>query len=159
MAVRRSRWLLLALLGVMMSLLYGCTGGGYQYSHYETVGSEGWKRSDTLRFTVNPVQHYGTYAEQLGLRTTSLYPFMQLMLIVSQEAQPSGFCRTDTMNVRLTDDDGLVTGEGISHYQYLFPLPPATLAAGDTLRVCVHHNMQRSPLAGITDVGFSLIFL
>ena len=137
--------------------LAGCTIRGYRYSHYETIGSQGWEREDTLRFTPEPVQHYGTYTEELGLRTNSFYPFMQLTLIVSQEAQPSGFCRTDTIEARLTDDEGLVTGEGINHYQYLFPLPDVMLAAHDTLRVSVHHDMLRSPLVGVTDVGFSLV--
>lgn len=136
--------------------LAGCSGGGYRYSHYETIGRQGWERTDTLHFAPQPVRHYGTYTEEVGLRTTSLYPFMQLRLIVCQEAQPSGFCRTDTINARLTDDEGLVTGEGINHYQYRFTLPPATLAAGDTLRVGICHDMTRSPLVGITDVGFTV---
>ena len=136
--------------------LAGCSTRGYRYSHYETIGSQGWEREDTLYFTPNPVEHYGTYTEELGLRTTSLYPFMQLSVIVSQEAQPSGFCRIDTIETRLTDEEGNVTGDGINHYQYLFPLPAVTLAAGDTLRVSVRHDMLRSPLVGVTDVGFSL---
>ncbi len=136
--------------------LTGCSGGGYRYSHYETIDRQGWERTDTLHFSPQPVKHGGTYTEQVGLRTNSRYPFMQLTLIVSQEARPSGFRRTDTIKARLTDDDGLVTGEGINHYQYLFPLPPATLAAGDTLRVGIRHDMERSPLTGVLDVGFSL---
>ena len=136
--------------------LAGCSTRGYRYSHYETIGSQGWSREDTLYFTPKPEEHYGTYAEELGLRTTSLYPFMQLSIIVSQKALPSGFCRTDTVEARLTDEEGIVTGDGINHYQYLFPLPAATLAAGDTLRVSVRHYMLRSPLVGVTDVGFSL---
>lgn len=136
--------------------LTGCSGGGYRYSHYEAIGHQGWERTDTLYFTPAPVAHYGTYTEEVGLRTTSLYPFMQLTLIVCQEAKPSGFCRADTINARLTDDEGRVTGEGINHYQYLFSLPPVELAAGDTLRVSIHHDMMRSPLVGVDNVGFSL---
>ena len=145
-----------SILATVVLTLTGCSGGGYRYSHYETIGRQGWERTDTLYFTPAPFKHYGTYTEEVGLRTTSLYPFMQLTLIVCQEAQPSGFCRTDTIKARLTDDDGLVTGEGINHYQYLFPLPPVTLGAADTLRVSIRHDMVRSPLVGVIDVGFSL---
>ena len=145
-----------SILATVVLTLTGCSGGGYRYSHYETIGRQGWERTDTLFFTPAPIKHYGTYTEEVGLRTTSLYPFMQLTLIVCQEAQPSGFCRTDTIKARLTDDDGLVTGEGINHYQYLFPLPPVTLGAADTLRVSIRHDMVRSPLVGVIDVGFSL---
>lgn len=145
-----------SILATVVLTLTGCSGGGYRYSHYETIDRQGWERTDTLYFTPAPIKHYGTYTEEVGLRTTSLYPFMQLTLIVCQEAQPSGFCRTDTIKARLTDDDGLVTGEGINHYQYLFPLPPVTLGAADTLRVSIRHDMVRSPLVGVIDVGFSI---
>ena len=145
-----------SILATVVLTLTGCSGGGYRYSHYETIDRQGWERTDTLFFTPAPIKHYGTYTEEVGLRTTSLYPFMQLTLIVCQEAQPSGFCRTDTIKARLTDDDGLVTGEGINHYQYLFPLPPVTLGAADTLRVSIRHDMVRSPLVGVIDVGFSI---
>ena len=145
-----------SILATVVLTLTGCSGGGYRYSHYETIDRQGWERTDTIYFTPAPVKHYGTYTEEVGLRTTSLYPFMQLTLIVCQEAQPSGFSRTDTIKARLTDDDGLVTGEGVNHYQYLFPLPPVTLGAADTLRVSIRHDMVRSPLVGVIDVGFSL---
>ena len=144
------------IIATVVFTLAGCSGGGYRYSHYETIGPQGWERTDTLHFTAAPVKHYGTYTEEVGLRTTSLYPFMQLTLIVYQEAKPSGFSRTDTINARMTDDEGRVTGEGINHYQYLFPLPPVALAAGDTLRVNIRHDMMRSPLVGVVNVGFSL---
>lgn len=146
----------MSLIAILAFVLAGCTIGGNRYSHYETIGGAGWERADTLRFTAGPVDHAGQYSEELGLRANSLYPFMQLTLIVSQEATPSGYCRTDTLQARLTDDDGFVLGDGITHYQYLFPLPSATLAAGDTLRVSIRHDMLRSPLVGITDVGFTL---
>ncbi len=144
------------LTSILALVVTGCTSRGYRFSHYENIDPKGWVRTDTLHFTALPVSHYGSYTAELGLRTTSRYPFMQLMLIVCQKAKPSGYARTDTIRARLTDDDGLVTGEGITHYQYVFPLPAATLAAGDTLHVTVHHDMLRSPLVGITDVGFSL---
>lgn len=136
--------------------LTACTGSDYSYSHYEAISNDGWKRTDTIGFTTGPVSHNGLYSEQLGLRTNSLFPFMSLTFIVSQEAHPSGFCRTDTVNMTLTDPDGHLLGKGISHYQYFLPLAPAPLASGDTLTISVTHNMMRSPLEGVTDVGFTI---
>ena len=100
--------------------------------------------------------HAGHYSETLGLRINGNYPFMQLTLIVSQQAQPSGFERTDTVTANLTDEDGTILGEGINHYLYNLPLPDVELQQGDTLSVCVHHDMLRNPLPGISDIGFTL---
>lgn len=141
---------------LLILTLTACTTGGYRYGHYETIGSEGWERTDTIVFTVGPVRHFDSYTAKIGLRTDSYFPFMQLTLIVGQEAYPSGFTRKDTLTVSLTDDEGYVFGDGISHYQYLVPLAPINLNAGDTLRVSVCHDMLRSPLAGVTDIGFML---
>ena len=147
---------LAATLLLLTMAMAACVEAGQTYSTYKSVGSEGWQREDTVAITVGPVMHGGSYAEELGLRTNSRYPFTELAMIVAQQARPSGFSRTDTLCVRLTDDSGYVTGEGISHYQYLFPIPAAMLAEGDTLQVGIRHNMKRSPLAGVTDVGLTL---
>ena len=136
--------------------LAACTDMSHTYSHYKSISSDGWVRDDTISITMEPVKHGGVYAEELGLRTNSLYPFMQIALTVHQEAQPSGFARTDTPTVSLTDDDGHVLGKGISHYQHLCPLPPVSLNSGDTLYVNVHHDMLRSPLPGVTEVGLTM---
>ena len=142
---------------VALFILSSCLGSIGTYSHYETIDSRGWQHDDTLTFTAGPVVGDGLFGEELGLRTTSLYPFTQLTVIVSQEAHPSGYSRTDTLCVSLTDDEGIVLGEGISHYQYSFSMKPAMLADGDTLVVSVRHDMRRTPLEGITDVGFTLL--
>ena len=126
------------------------------YSHYQSVSLNGWQRTDTICFETIPVTRTGHYSETLGLRVDGDYPFMQLTLIVSQRAQPSGFQRTDTVYAALTDDDGTILGEGINHYLYDLPLPDADLQQGDTLSVYVHHDMLRNPLPGVADIGFTL---
>ena len=138
----------------MMSL--AACSRGYKYSRYHSIGSNGWERNEEIIFTPPAVSTSANYEEMLGLRTNSSYPFTQLTLIVTQQARPSGYTRCDTLEARLTDDDGLVTGHGIVHYHYLLPLPAATLAQGDTLRVSLRHDMLRSPLHGVADVGFLL---
>ena len=148
---------MLAVLSALVLTLAACVDHGHIYSHYRSVGGEGWQREDTVGIVLGPVRQGGQYAEEFGLRTNSHYPFMQLAMIVEQEARPSGFRRTDTLCARLTDDEGYVKGEGISHYQYRFPLSSVLLADGDTLSLRIRHNMMRSPLAGVTDVGFTII--
>ena len=126
------------------------------YSSYLSVGGDGWGRQDTLVFTTAPMEHAGNYAEEVGLRINSTFPFTGLTLIVHQLAMPSELCRTDTLCVRLTDKEGTVQGYGISLYHYSMSLPHMKLLKGDTLTVTIHHNMLLQQLKGITDVGFTL---
>ena len=125
------------------------------YSHYENVGKEGWERWDSVSYVV-PIREDGTYAEEVGIRSTRLYPFMNIAVIVTQEAQPSGMHRRDTVCFNLTDDEGHGKGEGISYRQVSAPAASIQLQAGDTLRVSIRHYMYKECLPGITDVGFSM---
>ena len=125
------------------------------YSHYENVGKEGWERWDSVSYVV-PIREDGTYAEEVGIRSTRLYPFMNIAVIVTQEAQPSGMHRRDTVCFNLTDDEGHGKGEGISYRQMSAPAASIQLQAGDTLRVSIRHYMYKECLPGITDVGFSM---
>ncbi|MBP7359673.1 MAG: gliding motility lipoprotein GldH, partial [Prevotella sp.] len=45
---------------------------------------------------------------------------------------------------------------GISYYQYNFNISHIELHKGDSIHVCIRHNMKREILPGISDVGFSL---
>ena len=136
--------------------MQACMQAGHTYSSYKSMGNGGWLREDTVAIDFGPLMHGGQYAEELGLRTDSRYPFMEIAVIVEQQARPSGFSRKDTVYASLTDSNGHVTGEGISHHQYIFNMPAAQLAKGDTLHVDIRHNMRRSPLKGITDVGLTI---
>jgi gliding motility-associated lipoprotein GldH len=127
------------------------------FSSFQPISGEGWLRTDTIRFYTSPIPADGLYSEELGLRTNSRYPFMQLSMIVNQQTRPSRIDRTDTIVVSLTDNEGIVQGEGICHYIYSIPLQAVQLNKGDTLLVSVHHNMIRQQLEGVTDVGFTLL--
>lgn len=125
------------------------------YSHYESISTEGWERSDGKSYVV-AIREDGTYAEEVGIRSTRIYPFMNLALIVAQEAIPSGWHRMDTLYVDLTDAEGHAEGEGISYRQVSVPAATIRLQAGDSLRVSIRHYMYKELLPGITDVGFSM---
>ena len=125
------------------------------YSHYENVSTEGWERHDGKEFHV-PIHEKGTYTETLGLRTTRSYPFTNLAVIITQQAQLSGIQRSDTLSMILTDEAGNEQGYGTNYRQASFPVSAIELEAGDTLNVSIRHYMRREVLPGITDVGFSL---
>jgi gliding motility-associated lipoprotein GldH len=126
------------------------------YSHYEPTHFEGWNRNDTLCFEVTSIGDGGRYAGDIGVRTSSLYPFMAVTLIVEQRTRPSELERNDTLELQLTSEDGDILGQGINHYQYFLPLPLLTVPQGDTLQVRVRHHMRREVLQGITDVGITI---
>lgn len=123
------------------------------FYHYEHTPVAGWEKNDTLTFDIGPVPGAGGYREEIGLRINGSYPFTGLCLIVEQTIYPSGVSMSDTLNCRLIEADGTVKGRGVSFYQYKFHLTDVSLERGDSLHVCVRHNMKREILPGISDVG------
>ena len=126
------------------------------FSRYESTPVRGWERNDTLSFNIDPMQETNMYAEEVGLRINGAYPFRGLTLIVEQQTWPSGFMRSDTLSCNLIDEDGTILGEGISFYQYNFPMNNISLSKGDSLHVSIRHNMKREILPGISDIGLTL---
>ena len=133
--------------------------GGMVYDRYTNTPVLGWEKNDTLYYSVPAVKSGGTYAANLGLRTTDSYPFTSLTLIVEQRkvaADKAVTVVTDTVACQLTDRKGNAAGKGISYHQYQFPVTELTLQDGDSLFVSIRHDMKREILPGISDVGFSL---
>lgn len=126
------------------------------YNHYEHVTAAGWEKTDDISFDVRPVSSCGKYAELVELRINHDYPFTGLTLIVEQTIYPSKVMRCDTLNCQLIDQQGNTIGNGVSQYQYQFPLATLRLAKNDSLHVSIRHDMKREILGGITDVGFCL---
>ncbi|MBQ9671765.1 MAG: gliding motility lipoprotein GldH [Prevotella sp.] len=126
------------------------------YSRYQPTPLEGWEPNDRLTFSIEPMKTAGCYEEIVGLRTTSDYPFMRLTLIVEQELFPTHQLMVDTIDVPIVDEDGAILGNGVSTFQYTFPLRRLDLNQGDSLQVSIHHFMKRELLPGISDVGFAV---
>lgn len=141
---------------VVALLLVAACGRRPVYSHYEATPLAGWEKADTLHFLIDGIRADGSYAVDVGLRTTAAYPFMGLTLVAWQQILPSGLTRTDTLACTLTTPDGTIQGQGISHFQYLFRLGQRNLHRGDTLRMAIRHHMKRELLPGISDVGVTV---
>lgn len=151
---RNNRWAAL-LVAAMATLVTACQRMPV-YSRYAPVAVTAWEKAEALTFDVAPITADGTYAQHIGLRTTSDYPFTGLSLVIEQQVGRLGKSVTDTLACPLTNPEGAPLGKGIGHYQYLFPLRQHHLAKGDTLHVRIRHNMKRETLPGITDVGVVL---
>ena len=146
-------WLLCILLAVC---LFTACKQSTVYFHYEETPESGWEQYDQLTFDTDKLADDATYQEEVALRINNRYPFMQLTLIVEQTVYPAGHMMTDTLDCDLIDERGNAKGEGISQYQYLFPLKTIQLHQGDSLHLSVHHNMKREILPGVTSVGVKL---
>ena len=132
-----------------------CTGNKV-YDHYNHTPVTGWEKVDTLKFDVPKVSKMGHYSTDLGLRINSHYPFISLSLIVEQTVFPGGRTHIDTLNCGLVSDNGKIKGQGIGSYQYHFRISEMALKAGDSLHICVRHDMKCEMIPGISDVGIEI---
>ena len=126
------------------------------FDRYEHTPIAGWEKNDTLFFDVNPISTAGTYRQELGLRITGQYPFRSLRLVLKQEIWPEGRIIHDTVDCQLIDEKGTATGQGIAFYQYNMPVNDIKLREGDSLHICIRHDMKREILPGISDIGIKM---
>ena len=127
----------------------------YSYAHTPVAG---WEKNDTLTFNIPGMAAPGTYSQQVGLRMTSAFPFTSISLIVEQRIMPRGKVLTDTIKCPITDIRGNFLGDGISSFQYMFPLREVTLNKKDSIHVSIRHSMKREILPGVSDIGLKMEF-
>lgn len=125
----------------------------YSYAHTPVAG---WEKNDTLTFNIPGMAAPGIYSQQVGLRMTSAFPFTSISLIVEQRIMPRGKVLTDTIKCPITDIRGNFLGDGISSFQYMFPLREVTLNKKDSIHVSIRHNMKREILPGVSDIGLKM---
>ena len=147
-----SKYTLLYILALVTVLMTACKRQTI-YNHYEHTPVDGWERNDTLSFNIGPTADSGDYQEEVGLRITALYPFMDISLVINQTILSTGTTWSDTLNCALTDEQGSAIGNGVSQYQYRYPLKRLSLNKGESLYITVRHDMKREILPGITDIG------
>ena len=134
-------------------LVLGACQSQVAYHHFRHVSSPGWDKSDTLHFDVQPLTEDGCYEVMTELRTDKTYPFQKLTLVVTQKIYPSGQIIRDVLDCKLVRKEGVIEGDGISSFQYQFHVRYLNLHKGDSLHICVAHNMKREIMPGILDVG------
>lgn len=142
-------------LGLMFTALASCSTNTVYYS-FDHTPIAGWEKNDTLLFDVPRLARGGTYEQLLGLRMTGDFPFTSVSLIFEQTVLPHGKVYTDTVKCQITDSRGNFLGDGISAYQYTFPVRQLSLSKGDSIHICVRHNMKREILPGVSDVGIEM---
>ena len=126
------------------------------YSHYEHTQLAGWEKSDTLFFDTPRIKNNGRYRVELGLRTTGDFPFTSLSLNIEQHILPANTTKNYKVTCRLMEDNGLTRGQGVSIYQFAFPIADIDLQEGDSVQFRIRHDMKREILPGIADIGIKL---
>ncbi len=126
------------------------------YSHFITVDNgSGWRWADSVRFVV-PLKQPGRYALSLHLRTTNVYPYTQLSLLLRSRDKAHTFRHSDTVTFDISDPQASSTRRGTSVHEYTASLPSITLDSAATLIFSVAHNMTHDPLPGVSDVGITI---
>jgi gliding motility-associated lipoprotein GldH len=154
------------LLTVAVALtLVGCNRATV-YHQYEHVSSEGWDRTDTLRFHIAPAKAAAILHEEVELRTNGHYPFTDLCLIVEQTIYPShtdmspyssqNTRRIDTLTCSIADKNGIAKGKGLNYIQNHYHLTDLNVSEGDSIDVAIYHHMRKEVLSGIVDLGIKL---
>lgn len=153
--LRHSVWGILLTICLLMQTACGRHEAAYQYCD---IQSEGWEPADTLHFRVDTLKQTADYLLSVGLRTTVTrpYPFRTVWLVVKTAWHNPSLQTCDTIECKLTNEDGEQLGDGVSLIQYNFPLRRLTLRAGQSGQILIHHFMQREQLEGITDVGIRM---
>lgn len=161
--MRRSKFSALTLtLGLALTSALALTSGLSScdrktiYHHYEHTPIAGWEKNDTLVFTLPRSKMRAVVKRDVEMRISGDYPYQRLFLIVEQTIFPANIARRDTLNCLLIDSDGNIQGDGVSLYQYRFHMSDISLNEGDSLQICIRHDMKREILPGIADVGIRL---
>ena len=64
--------------------------------------------------------------------------------------------KVDTIQCNLIDQNGVNKGQGISYYQYTFPINVYRMSQNDSIHVTIRHDMKREILPGISDIGLKV---
>ena len=127
------------------------------YHAFRTLPDEGWKRGDTLYFSLPRQTGTRPCRAALEIRHRGDYPYCSLWLLVSHNTADSLTFRTDTVECMLVDKHGHFDGAGINDlYQKSFPLPDITLHEGSAPTFKIAPFMKDRLLEGISDVGIRL---
>ncbi len=160
--MKRPFYTLLTIGAILFTSLLSSCKDALVYDQFTHTPIAGWEKNDTLSFEIPPLAASGYYQEQLGLRITGAYPFMGLTLIVEQTIYPDKdkkwekSVKVDTIQCDLIDKNGVTKGQGISYYQYNFPINVYHISEKDSIHVTVRHDMKREILPGISDIGLKL---
>lgn len=139
-----------AIASCLLTILLGlsaCSNENVLHHSYRSIEPAGWKRYDTLSYTM-PIPFIPTsHHFEIGIRHKDSYPYRDLWLTINN----------DTLHVYLADSIGHWKGNGIGNLrQHVIHVQPDVLASDSVSTFQVVHIMQDSILQDITDIGIRI---
>lgn len=124
------------------------------YHRYYPIEENGWKKADTIFFTLHDSIDKGTYSTKIGIRHTVSYPYRDLWLSVSLPNKE----KSDTVHLYLANERGNWNGNGTAsgYYQYESDGPVFDYRESSDSLIKVCHIMKELTLPSITDIGISI---
>ena len=159
--------LIICTITIAMTLLASCNRN-IIYNQYQSTNIDCWRKTDTLLYNIGTLNVSGTYSYELGLRTTTTYPFTNICIVVEQENIKKSDVTKDTINCELTSSEGSTKNNGrvagiinkkanekwgLGYKQYVFHLASKVMAENDSIRIKVYHIMDTDSITGISDIG------
>lgn len=137
-------------------LFNGCTGATI-YHTYQAIDHEGWGKHDTLYYQLPKDSIPDTYTIKIGLRTTDVYRYTSLWLVMEQDLEKKGTFVRDTINLPVTDSNGNFLGRGFSSRQQEIPVKNVTVSSQSGTTIKLYHIMKREVIPGISDIGINVL--
>ena len=123
------------------------------YHVFQPVPETGWRKSDTLTYTLPTNASSASYTYKIGIRHKDCYPYRDIWMTIKYANH------VDTLHLYLADKTGNWKGNGIGNTrQYTAPisLNPAFQLTDSINPIQLSHIMQDEPLMGISDIGIQV---
>ena len=130
---------------LVASILTACRRDCLFYA-YQPVSSQGWGKTDTLRFTL---QAPAEARYEIGMRVKENYPYENAIIVVERRDSADTWRHRDTVDMAVSMDAGVVLHSVIEE-AFTDSMPSGTI------QVLMYHVMPRFLLPGITEVGLKV---
>ena len=144
-----------ALWAIVCLALVGCTKGTLIH-RYETVGQQGWERTDTLVFALPEVATQGQHRLTVSLRYDNTFPYEGIWLVVEGHLKDPSQQWRDTVYFATADEEGTPLGHGVSLMQNDVVVRDFQLSEGQSGSLRLWHIMHREVMPEIRDVGIKI---
>ena len=134
-------------------LLAACTSDTW-YHQYKFIGKDGWRKTDTLSFTLPPLSVDTVFSGFVGLRITPSFPYRKLWFAL--EYQCDSVFSSDTICYELSDSTGRLDGKGLSSLQYEQPAFTIQMPKDKEGEIRIRHLMKKEIIPYIREVGIRL---
>lgn len=130
-------------------------------NQFHPTSVAGWDCHDTLLFHLPPTSAAHDFDIQVQARVTPKFPLDELWLVVEQSfGEPDSTSRlhyADTAKIRLSDANGILTGNGRHLLEYQHPIRFVHLHEGEGGQVRIRQVSDYEKIPGVHDIGIAIV--